>query len=166
MTAIARAWKGVDECAHVSVHFTCTTACEPTAGRLACLLLRAPTLTRVRSESPAATALKVRVQRLPCPLTPVALGGRVVAMATRPLSSRWTREAIWPSRLRRSPESTLTSWRTAGLNFSWRGTEKMSRPLPSMTATWKVLPTVWLEVGGTTVKLTGGPPGTVAGAGD
>ncbi len=24
---------------------------------------------------------------------------------------------------RRSPESTLTSWRTAGLNWSWRGTE-------------------------------------------
>ena len=45
-------------------------------------------MTRVRSESPAATALKVRVQRLPCPLTPEALGGRSVEMATRPFRRR------------------------------------------------------------------------------
>src|SRR6266702_3768059 len=92
-----------------SDHFTCTTACEPTAGRLAWALLRAPTLTRERLESPAAVALKVRVATLPCPLTPATLGGREVEMVTRPLSSRWTMATAWPSRLRRSPASTLIS---------------------------------------------------------
>src|SRR5437899_4837144 len=98
-------------------HLTCTTACEPTAGRLAWALLRAPTLTRARFESPAATALKVRVATLPCPVTPATLGAREVEMVTRPLpSSLWTMETACPSRVSRSPASTLTSWRTAGLN--------------------------------------------------
>ena len=37
-------------------------------------------------------------------------------------------------------------------------------PAASITATWKVLPTVWVELAGTTVRFTGGPAAAWAAA--
>ena len=98
-------------------HFTCTTACEPTAGRLACELLRAPTLTRVRFGVSGCDGLEG--EGADASLSDDAggvgrtLGGdgdEAVALVAMDDGDGLAVAA------RKSPESTLTSWRTAGLN--------------------------------------------------